>query len=88
MLRTPWYQILSNSKYVELFQYTGSYVTEREKLIEDGYMDHEESYLFEQSDMVVVLLNLSYIPDEVVKTIRFDEFGWSVKFKKQMDLYK
>ena len=43
---------------------------------------------FEQSDMVMILLNLSYIPDEVVKQIRFDEPGWSKDFHKHMSEYK
>jgi hypothetical protein len=34
---TPWYQILSNAKYSNLFYYVGAYVSEREKLIEDGF---------------------------------------------------
>jgi len=38
--------------------------------------------------MVMILLNLSYIPDEVVKEIRFDQPGWSEVFKNNMDDYK
>ena len=36
---TPWYQALSNPKYAFLFNYTGVFVPEREKLIEDGQKD-------------------------------------------------
>lgn len=43
---------------------------------------------FEQSDMVMILLNLSYIPDDVVKRIRFDEPGWSEQFLEHMEEYK
>lgn len=41
----------------------------------------------EQSDMVMVLLNLSYIPDDVVKNIDFIP-GWQQKFHKIMRSYK
>jgi hypothetical protein len=37
--------------------------------------------------MVMVLLNLSYIPDQVVEHIDFQP-GWSVRFKLAMILYK
>jgi hypothetical protein len=36
---TPWYQILSNPKYSNLFYYIGAFVGERHKLIEDGAPD-------------------------------------------------
>ena len=38
--------------------------------------------------MVMILLNLSYIPDEVVKQLRFDVAGWSEKFQRNMQEYK
>jgi len=50
-------------------------VPEREKVIEDGYQDHPDAdkpkemdmdtkrARYEQSDMVMILLNLAYIPD-------------------------
>ena len=34
---TPWYQVLSNYRYADAFQYISANVDEREKLIEDGY---------------------------------------------------
>lgn len=37
---SPWYQILSNYKYQDQFQYIGAFIEEREKLIEDGYSDN------------------------------------------------
>ena len=37
--------------------------------------------------MVAILLNLSYIPDEVVQKINFKP-GWQREFKKNMDEYK
>lgn len=85
---TPWYQVLSNPFYADMFQYIGAFVAEREKLIEDGYEPDIDRYRFEQSDMVMILLNLAYIPDEVVRTIRFDQCGWSRKLKEAMDKYK
>lgn len=69
MQGTPWYQILSNPKYSNEFYYVGAFVNEREKLIEDGFGENEqfaeeEKHIrCEQSDLIVVLLNLAYIPD-------------------------
>jgi len=37
--------------------------------------------------MIMVLLNISYIPDEVVQKINFKP-GWSIEFKKNMESYK
>jgi len=39
---TPWYQMLSNPKYQNDFNYIGAFVKEREKLIEDGQDDYNE----------------------------------------------
>lgn len=85
---TPWYQILSNFNYANEFNYIGAFVNEREKLIEDGYPevfeDGDQSKgmtlackkaRFEQSDMVVILLNISYVPDDVARKINFKP-GW------------
>lgn len=36
---TPWYTILSNTKYSMLFYFIGAHINEREKLIEDGSPD-------------------------------------------------
>lgn len=95
---TPWYQILSNPKYSNAFIYIGSFVGERYKLIEDGSIDHEENgetvypeevqkVRAEQSDLVMVLLNLAYIPDDVVKGISDFNAGWGEKFKAAMIAY-
>jgi len=77
---TPWYSILSSPTYQNQFQYTGSFVSEREKLINDGYplpnTDEEIKWKWEQSDLVMILLNLSYIPDEVVQSVDFTKAGW------------
>jgi hypothetical protein len=36
---SPWYQILSNQRYANLFYYVGAFVEEREKIIEDEYAE-------------------------------------------------
>jgi hypothetical protein len=71
---TPWYQILSNQRYANEFYYVGAFVNEREKIIEDGYSESkndshsewEKKIRCEQSDMIMILLNLAFIPDEIV----------------------
>jgi len=37
--------------------------------------------------MLMILLNLSYIPDEVIQKINFTP-GWQKEFKKNMNEYK
>jgi hypothetical protein len=44
-------------------------VDEREKLIKDG--DDAEGNDCEQSDIILILLNLSCVPDEVAKKFDF-----------------
>jgi hypothetical protein len=73
MMGTPWYTILSNDAYKEDFSYIGAHVGEREKLIEDGVdvdldkmTEDEKMVKCEQSDMVIILLNLACVPDSVV----------------------
>jgi hypothetical protein len=66
---TPWYSILSNAEYSDSFAYFGAHIDEREKLIKDG--DDDDSNNCEQSDIVMILLNLSAIPDEVAKKFNF-----------------
>jgi len=41
MQGSPWYQILSNRKYSNLFYYVGAFLAEREKIIEDGFAPDE-----------------------------------------------
>lgn len=60
---TPWYSILSNPLYSEPFCYIGAHIDEREKLIKDD--DDNDDNNCEQSDIIMILLNLSNIPDEV-----------------------
>ena len=82
---TPWYTVLSNMKYQIAFHYIGAFVEEREKLIEDGYDDKQtkDEWRWEQSDFVMIALNLAVIPDTVILNKDFDisEVGWQKKFK-------
>jgi hypothetical protein len=84
---TPWYVIMSNSNYAEYFNYIGPHVKEREKLIEDGDKERmvkdengkptKEMALeckrdrWEQSDLVLIIMNLAYLPDKVIRKIDF-----------------
>lgn len=92
---SPWYQILSNQKYANQFYYVGAFVGEREKLIEDGFGESkkdshsqwERRIRCEQSDMIMILLNLAFIPDHIVhKEEVFDSFkpGWCHRLEKAM----
>lgn len=93
---TPWYQILSNPRYSHLFYYIGAFIPEREKLIEDGYGEssnknfgeEEMAIRCEQSDMIMILLNLAFLPDSVVTDAEMNfEPGWQFYFKRRMDNY-
>jgi len=42
---------------------------------------------FEQSDMVMILLNLSYIPDSVMEKMDFSK-DWTKDLKELMEDYK
>jgi len=59
---TPWYNILSNYDYVEKFNYLNAMIKDRVEFIKDSNKDKNI-----QSDFVVLLLNLSAIPDEIVQ---------------------
>lgn len=76
MMGTPWYTVLSNDAYKEDFSYIGAHVTEREKLIEDDndpgadldkLTEDQIRIKCEQSDLVIMLLNIACVPDSVVK---------------------
>lgn len=94
---TPWYTVLSNVRYQNNFNYIGAFVGEREKLIEDGSIDQMDNngemmddckhIRFEQSDLIMILLNLAVIPDEVVRKMDLQP-GWQKRFKALMDEYK
>lgn len=84
---------MSNPRYSHLFYYIGAFVGEREKLIEDGFAEstnknfgeEEMAIRCEQSDMIMVLLNLASIPDSVItsKDMNFEP-GWQHYFKLRM----
>ena len=84
-MRTPWYQVLSNPVYAEDFYYIGAFIPEREKLIVDG--DEEEGNDCEQSDIIMILLNLGSIPDEVAKKFDFKP-GFQKEFLQNMQNYR
>jgi hypothetical protein len=100
---SPWYVVLSNPSYSEAFNYIGPHIREREKLIEDGDKDRFvmgengkptnvltnecKRDRWEQSDLVLIIMNLAFLPDEVVKKIDFTKEQWSVKFKQNMEDY-
>jgi hypothetical protein len=63
ILGTPWYNILSNPRYAEDFAYIGAHIAKREMYIVDN--DDNDDNNCEQSDIVMILLNLSAIPDDV-----------------------
>jgi hypothetical protein len=78
---TPWYAPLSNPKYSQMFGYVGYFVSERWKIIEDEHQNEQDDkgndvysdemikHRGEQSDLVMILLNLAYIPDKVINSI-------------------
>lgn len=92
MCGTPWYNPLSNPQYMNDFSFVPSYVTEREKIINDGYTaaigEVSTKYKCEQSDLVMILLQLAYIPDVVIHDVDFTKAGWSYQFKERMDQFK
>lgn len=60
----PWYNILANPVYSDLFFYYGANIADRDALIIDDDSDDENNS--EQSDLVIILLNLGAIPDPIV----------------------
>jgi hypothetical protein len=72
---------MSNPQYVNELNFVPSYVEERYKIIDDGYPeatnDHEIKLKCEQSDLVMILLQLAYIPDVVIQEVDFTKGGWS-----------
>lgn len=65
--------------------YTTKMVNGKEK---DFLIEDMKATRLEQSDMVMILLNLAYIPDSVVHQINFGVPGWSKTFKTAMQAYK
>jgi hypothetical protein len=80
----PYYIVLANPLYYRDFQYICCDVPSRETLIKDD--DDDEGNDCEQSDMVSMVLNMAYVPDEVLEAFKF-ETGFHKKFKPAMDAY-
>lgn len=76
---TPWYNALFNPEYSQRFGYIGSFTGERHKLLDnDIELEKDENgkdiwtpemirYRVEQSDIVMILMYLGFIPDSVIK---------------------
>jgi len=67
---TPWYNILTNERYAEQFGYVGPHVKDRDFYIKD--IDDDEENNCEQSDLVIILLNLGSIPDDVASKFELE----------------
>jgi len=80
----PYYIILANPLYSRDFQYISCDVPDRDNLIKDD--DEDEDNDCEQSDIVSILLNMGFIPDEVIQEFSF-QTGFHKKFKTSMDSY-
>ena len=50
--------------------------------------DEKKKILSEQSDLCMILFNIGYIPDSVLKQVKFGTKGWSRDFKNLMSFYK
>jgi hypothetical protein len=59
-------------------------VPDRNQLIKDDDDDDENDC--EQSDLVSILLNMAYIPEEVMEKFKFEN-GFNKTFKPLMDAY-
>ena len=89
---------MSNSAYKNEFFYVGANISERENIIEDGYAksenkEHEEQenqVKYEQSDLLMILMNISFIPDEICyqNVMRDFEPGWQYYLKQAMQNFK
>ena len=80
----PYYIILSNPLYYRDFNYICCDVPDRDTLIKDD--DDDEGNDCEQSDIVSIVLNMAYVPEEVLEVFKF-ESGFHKKFKPAMDAY-
>lgn len=76
----------------------GAFVEEREKIIEDEFAEsgkeehaaQEAQIRCEQSDMLMFLMNISFIPDAIIyqNIVRDFEPGWQFYIKQAMENYK
>ena len=62
---TPWYNVLANLDYCNKIAYINPMVKDRTAYIKDMNKDKNV-----QSDFVVLLLNLSVVPDEVIQQFK------------------
>ena len=76
--------ILANPLYYRDFQYVCCDEPDRDELIRDDDSDDENDC--EQSDLVSILLNMAYIPEEVIAQFKF-EVGFYKSFKPLMISY-
>jgi len=81
----PYYIILANPMYYRDFQYICCDVPDRATLIKDD--DDDEENDCEQSDLVPLILNVAYIPEEVSQKFHFAT-GFHKQFKPAMEEYK
>jgi hypothetical protein len=81
----PWYNILNNPNYAEDFAYIAPHIKDRDFYIEDEDDDDENNG--EQSDLVLILLNLGAVPDCVAKEFKLKP-NFSGKIKDLMIQYK
>jgi hypothetical protein len=80
----PFYFVLANPHYSRDFQYISCDTPDRDKLIKDDDDDDENDC--EQSDLVAILLNMAYIPEEIMEQFKFEN-GFNKTFKPLMDAY-
>lgn len=78
----PYYIILANPTYFRDFQYVCCDVPDRDTLIKNDEEDDEN--VCEQSDLVSILLNMAYIPEEVINCFSFQS-GFHKVFRPVMD---
>lgn len=80
----PWYNILNNPNYAEEFAYIAPHIVDRDFYIEDEDDDDENNG--EQSDLVLILLNLGAVPDYVARKFKLKP-NFSKKIKDMMIYY-
>ncbi len=75
---------MANPLYYRDFYYICCDVPDRDALIKDD--DDDEGNDCEQSDIVSITLNMSYVPEEVIRSFKF-ETGFHKKFMPAMDAF-
>lgn len=77
-----WYNVLANPAYIRSFSYITASADGREELIVDD--DSNEDNDCEQSDMVVILLNLAFVKEQAASNFNF-ESGFSRTFGPEVE---